>query len=83
MSQNDQSPLGWLPKPGQSKKIPGGVLWCNEWEATINRSNQVSGKIIFHFETDLASYEIATQEPKAIEDSTPPLLSGDPLPTDH
>jgi hypothetical protein len=67
----------WLPRPGQHVEIPGGEMWCQEWEVHENRhGNEVRGRVVFEF--------IASKEAVAVKvdsDSLPPaptLPSPDP-----
>ena len=73
-SDDTQNPFGWMPKPGQSKKIPGGTLWCDAWEMNRHGNSRVSGEIRFRFETDLDIYHRAMREPEAIECHDVPLI---------
>ena len=55
------NPLNWLPKPGEYKKIPGGVIGCESWEVQ-QRFGEMEGKIVFRFHTDISSYREAMTE---------------------
>ena len=62
-NEKENNPFGWLPQPGQSVKIPGGILWCDEWEVTRERQTmRAYGEIKFRFEMDMHSYEEAMKE---------------------
>jgi hypothetical protein len=62
-NEKENNPFGWMPRTGQFIKIPGGVLWCDEWEVTRNmHTRQASGEIKFRFEMDMHSYEEAMKE---------------------
>jgi hypothetical protein len=62
-NENKNNPFEWLPQFGQSIKIPGGVLWCDEWEVTSERQTmRAYGEIKFRFEMDIYSYEEAMRE---------------------
>lgn len=55
-TKKEMNPLSWLPKPGEFKKIPGGVLWCEMWEYEVKKRGLAEGKIVFRFECDEAEY---------------------------
>jgi hypothetical protein len=77
-SDDTQNPFAWMPKAGQSKKIPGGVLWCDEWEVSRQHGNsRVSGMIRFRFEADMDSYERANKPQATMK--LPPLFRCTPL----
>jgi hypothetical protein len=71
------SPFAWMPKPGQSVKIPGGVLWCEEWKCDLGLAGMVEGEIRFRFVCDAQAYRDATEQkqPTEIEGQPMRLLS--------
>ena len=45
----NQHPMNWLPRPGESKHIPGGIIWCEKWE--VNDDGQmITGAIVLRFQ---------------------------------
>lgn len=68
MTADPKNLLGWLPKPGESRKIPGGFIWCREWKVFRDRhTGNVSGEIKFEFESELPEYERAMEKPEEIQ----------------
>jgi hypothetical protein len=75
-------PFSFLPKPGQSMKFPGGVIWCESWEVTENSrdfrnlvTNEVEGRvffgtcegeIVFRFQCDAGAYAEAMAAPASL-----------------
>jgi hypothetical protein len=64
--ENAPNPFEWMPSPGKSVKIPGGVLWCEGWKVNRDSVGLASGSIIFGFEMSETEYDRATQCPKKI-----------------
>lgn len=65
---NSTNPFGWLPKPGESKKIPGGVIWCESWEVNQRQQGMMDGEIRFRFQVDAESYREAMRQPEALSE---------------
>jgi len=42
-------PFDWLPKVGQKKEIPGGVIFCEEWVTNQSRYGEFDGRVTFRF----------------------------------
>ena len=75
-SDHKNNPLHWLPKPGQAVAIPGGLLWCEQWDVDRFESGHISGEIRFRFRVVAESYEgIMTQRKRFTRDQT--ILLGD------
>jgi hypothetical protein len=72
------SPFEWMPKPGQSVRIPGGVLWCEEWSVNWPQPGIVKGEIRFRFQCNAAAYDAATKQKDVteIEGQSPALPTG-------
>lgn len=67
------NPFSWLPKPGESKAIPGGILWCESWEYDVKKRGVADGKIVFRFECDIEEYRKATAANSKSPSSHPKL----------
>lgn len=66
------SPYDWLPRPGESREIPGGVLRCKCWEVREWPGNQfVTGEIVFTFTARRDAYR-GPSAPCCAEESTLP-----------
>ncbi len=58
-----KSPLGWLPRPGEYRDVPGGVLWCESLDLHRNFATDiVTGEICLKFQVSLEEYEKAKAE---------------------
>ncbi len=68
------NPFNWLPKPGQYKKIPGGVIGCESWEVN-QRFGEMEGRIVFRFHMDISSYRDAMAKPEVLPEG-PLCLDG-------
>lgn len=40
----------FLPRPGQSRPLPGGAIWCQEWEVSHISDGRVEGRVVFEFQ---------------------------------
>lgn len=46
----DKNPFGWLPRPGQSAKVPGGFIVCESWMINHEGDNShFTGEVVFKF----------------------------------
>lgn len=62
------NPFEALPRPGQSKPIPGGFIYCDSWETTQTRADEVTGSITFKFQMGLDDYEVMMSKAESIKD---------------
>ena len=75
---NDTNPLSWLPKPGEFKAIPGGIIWCDSWEVNQNsHSLSMEGEVHFQFRVSAEAYREATQG-REIPEFDPAILNPGP-----
>lgn len=65
-ASNNDSILAWLPKPGESKPIPGGVIWCQSWRTNMPPGEPITGEIVFEFRVSMEEYRKAISEPVLI-----------------
>jgi hypothetical protein len=70
---NAANPFEWLPEPGQVRPVPGGVLWCERWDAQHD-DGEVTGKIVFRFHCAIGEYRGpgARQLPAGVPTLPPP-----------
>lgn len=85
----DNNPLNWMPRLGESKEIPGGILWCDNWIINFKRSSRldyrlpnndvefVEGEITIKFRCTIEEYKKAVKICEKLENNDVKLLSND------
>lgn len=68
--------LGFLPQPGQSVEVRGGVVFCGQWHVRYTEQG-AQGQIVLWFEVDAAKYQEQMARARLME---PPrlLAAGEP-----
>ena len=67
MSEKEKTnPFSWLPEPGEAKAIPGGFIYCDEWEVCVS-DGEATGTVTFRFHITEQFYLAARDECPALE----------------
>lgn len=73
------NPFSWLPKTGKTVRIPGGYMYCQNWQFTQTSPGKFEGEIILRFACSQKFYEEGMAEPQQLPGDTPALPYKNPF----